>query len=202
MDRRSHWEQVHGTKGEREVSWYEEDPRVSLELIAGVAGQGSRIVDVGGGRSYLAERLVGLGYRHVAVVDIASNALDAVRDRMGELAERVRWIVADVAKEMEIGEFDVWHDRAVFHFLTEARDRQHYVELLCRSVPIGGHVILGAFGKSGPERCSGLEIVQYDRVGLEEALGGSFRWLRGLEHLHTTPSGKVQQFTFGVFERR
>jgi 2-polyprenyl-3-methyl-5-hydroxy-6-metoxy-1,4-benzoquinol methylase len=175
MDRTQHWENVYQTKNSTEVSWYEPDPKQSLDLILQVAGESrGRVLDVGGGQSFLVDRLLDAGFEHVAVLDISQTAIEATKARLGERASQVEWIVADITQRDAIGEFDVWHDRAVFHFITDPDDRRHYVDLLKRSLPIGGHFIVGTFAKGGPEKCSGLPICQYDAATMQAELGPSF----------------------------
>lgn len=202
MDRIQHWENVHQTKSSTEVSWYEPDPKQSLELILPVAGElRGRVLDVGGGQSFLVDRLLDAGFERVGVLDISQTAIEATKVRLGERASHVEWIVADITHRDSLGEFDVWHDRAVFHFITDPGDRRHYVELLKRSLPIGGHFIVGTFLKGGPEKCSGLPICQYDSASMQAELGPSFEPIKCSEYLHTTPAGKRQEFFFGVFKR-
>jgi SAM-dependent methyltransferase len=138
----------------------------------------------------------------VAALDISSAAIEATKARLGERASQVKWMVADITQAESLGEFDIWHDRAVFHFLTDPVDRKRYMELLKRSLPIGGHFIVGTFAKGGPEKCSGLQICQYDATTMQAELGPLFETVKCSEHLHTTPSGKPQQFFFGVYMRK
>lgn len=202
MDRVQHWEKVYQTKRCTEVSWYEPDPKQSLDLVLQVAGASrGRVIDIGGGQSFLVDRLLDAGFSHVAVLDISQTAIEATKARLGDRASQVEWIVADITHRDSLGEFDVWHDRAVFHFLTDPDDRSHYVELLKRSLPIGGHFVVGTFAKGGPERCSGLPICQYDAARMQAELGPSFEPVECSEYLHTTPTGKPQQFFFGVYKR-
>lgn len=202
MDRTQHWENVYQTKNSTEVSWYEPDPKQSLDLILQVAGDSrGRVLDVGGGQSFLVDRLLDAGFSHVAVLDISQTAIDATKVRLGERASQVEWIVADITKRDTLGEFDVWHDRAVFHFVTDSDDRKHYVELLKRSLPVGGHFVVGTFAKGGPEKCSGLTICQYDAATMQAELGPSFEPVKCRAYLHTTPTGKPQQFFFGIYKR-
>lgn len=202
MDRKQHWENVYQTKNSTEVSWYEPNPTQSLELIIQVVGASrGRVLDVGGGQSFLVERLLDAGFGHVAVVDISQTAIEATKARLGERASHVEWIAADITHRDSLGEFDVWHDRAVFHFITDPEDRRHYVELLRRSLPIGGHFVVETFAQGGPEKCSGLPICQYNANTMQAELGPSFEPVKCGEHLHTTPTGKHQQFFFGVFKR-
>jgi SAM-dependent methyltransferase len=161
----------------------------------------ARIIDVGGGQSFLVDRLLDSGFKQVAVLDISSAAIEATKARLGERASRVEWMVADITQAESLGEFDVWHDRAVFHFLTDQVDRKRYIELLKRSLPIGGHFIVGTFAKGGPEKCSGLQILQYDAATMQAELGASFETVECSEYLHTTPTGKSQLFFFGVYKR-
>jgi SAM-dependent methyltransferase len=171
-----------------------------LDLIRRACPAGGRVIDVGGGQSLLVDRLLEAGFC-VAVLDISSVALERTKARLGERAGQVEWILADVAAVPSVGTFDVWHDRAVFHFLTQPQDRQHYSELAARTVPAGGHLVLGAFALDGPEKCSGLPVCRYDAPRLARELDSSFRLVDELAHEHTTPGGKVQSFFFGLFER-
>jgi len=184
------------------VSWYELDPKQSLDLIVGAAGGSrGRVIDIGGGQSFLVDHLLDAGFSQVAVLDISPTAIEATQARLGERALQGEWIVADITHRDFSGEFDVWHDRAVFHFLIDPNDRKHYVQLLKRSLPIGGHFVVGTFAKGGPEKCSGLGICQYDAATMQAELGPSFEQIECSEHLHTTPTCKPQQFFFGVYKR-
>jgi 2-polyprenyl-3-methyl-5-hydroxy-6-metoxy-1,4-benzoquinol methylase len=159
------------------------------------------VIDVGGGQSFLVDRLLETGFPHVAVLDISQTAINATKARLGDRASQVEWIVADITQRDSLGEFDVWHDRAVFHFITDPEDRTHYVELLKRSLPIGGHFVVGTFARGGPDKCSGLPICQYDAATMQAELGPSFEPVECSEYLHTTPTGKPQQFFFGTYKR-
>lgn len=174
----------------------------SLDRIVDAAGASrGRVIDIGGGQSCLVDRLLDAGFAHVAVLDISQTAIDATKARLGQRASQVKWIVADITHRDSLGEFDVWHDRAVFHFITDPDDRKHYVELLKRSLPIGGHFVVGTFAKGGPEKCSGLPICQYDAATMQAELGPAFEPVECSEYPHTTPTGKPQQFFFGVYNR-
>jgi len=202
MDKTAHWENVYQTKSSTEVSWYEPDPKQSLDLILEAAGEKrGRVIDVGGGQSFLVDRLLNSRFKQVAVLDISNAAIEATKARLGERASQVEWMVADITQAESLGEFDIWHDRAVFHFITDPVDRKCYMELLKRSLPIGGHFIVGTFAKGGPEKCSGLTICQYDAAAMQEELGRSFVLIKCSEYLHTTPSAKPQLFFFGVYKR-
>ena len=202
MDRKAHWEQLYAAKGERDVSWFQAEPALSLELIQAVSSARGRVIDVGGGASVLVDRLLDLGFGHVAVLDISRAAQEKARVRLGKRADAVRWIEADVTAVEDVGEFDVWHDRAVFHFLTEPGDRRRYVELARRSIPPGGHLIIATFAPEGPPRCSGLEVCRYDARSLAAALGDAFALAREAEEAHVTPWGSTQAFFYGVFRRQ
>ena len=201
-DRKDHWEHVYSTRGETGVSWYQDEPRLSLELIGSVASaDGRRILDVGGGASVLVDRLLELPFGEIAVPDISEIALGKARARLGERAGRVRWVVADVTEGPELGTFDVWHDRAVFHFLTDPADRRSYVELARQTVPRGGHLVIATFADDGPERCSGLDVCRYNADSLASELGEGFSLVREAGETHTTPWGSSQAFVYGVFKR-
>lgn len=202
MDKTAHWENVYQTKSPSEVSWYESDPQLSLRLILEVADPTSdSVIDVGGGQSLLIDRLLDANFHRVALLDISQHAVDATRTRLGNRGANVQWFVADITQTDSLGPFHVWHDRAVFHFITDQDDRNHYIELLAHTLPIGGHFIVGTFTKGGPERCSGLPIIQYDADSMATALGQRFQLLRSLHHTHSTPAGKPQAFFFGTFRR-
>ena len=169
--RQAHWEGVYTQKGENEVSWFQENPALSLELIAQVgATSASAIIDIGGGASRLVDNLVERGFEDVTVLDLSGAALEAAKARLGDRAAQVHWIVADVTVWEPLRAYDIWHDRAAFHFLTEDRDRTAYVARLERTLKVGGYAIIAAFAPDGPERCSGLPVVRYDPVSLSRPL--------------------------------
>ena len=200
MDKKSHWEGVYATKQNHEVSWYEPDPRMSIELIRSVAPQPVRVIDIGAGQSHLFERLPAEGHT-ITVLDISAAAIQATQNRMGSNAAKVHWIEGDITTLTDIGTFDVWHDRAVFHFLTDATDRQTYVEQVRRAVRPGGHVVVATFAEDGPEYCSGLPVVRYSAAGLHSEFGADFQ-LIGSEHEdHRTPRGAEQSFLYCLCRR-
>ena len=201
MERREHWENIHANKASDEVSWFEVDPRISFELIESISPERGSVIDVGGGQSHLVDKLLSAGYERVAVLDISSAALESTKERLAEQAGKVAWIHADVTKATDFGTFDVWHDRAVFHFLTDESERRAYVDRLTQTLPVGGHLVIGTFGIGGPEKCSGLEIRQYDAETMQATLGSHFELVRSLDHVHVTPADKEQKFFFGVFRR-
>jgi SAM-dependent methyltransferase len=198
MDSRLHWEGVYRTKQSTEVSWYRPHLDVSLQLIEeAVSGRAARIIDVGGGESTLVDDLLARGHRQVSVLDISSTALAVARQRLGDRAGDVIWLCGDVTQvALPRPGYDVWHDRAVFHFLTEKKDRAAYVRQVAEAVAPGGHVIIATFGPEGPGKCSGLDVVKYDADSLHEEFGLRFRLVKHLTELHRTPAGITQQFTY------
>jgi 2-polyprenyl-3-methyl-5-hydroxy-6-metoxy-1,4-benzoquinol methylase len=200
--RHTHWESVYQTKGEREVSWFEEIPVISLDLIhaTGVSSKAS-IIDIGGGASRLVDALLEEGFAAVTVLDLSERALATAKARLGVRSASVKWIAADVTAWQPTETYDVWHDRATFHFLTDETDRIAYVERLARAVHPGGHVIIGTFALDGPERCSGLPVIRYDAASLGTALGPMFSLVESRNHAHQTPVGATQSFQFSRFRR-
>lgn len=200
VDRQTHWQNVYTTKGEKEVSWFQERPEISLEFIAATrAGPNSAIVDIGGGASRLVDALLDEGYCKLTVLDLSEAALAASRKRLGLRAETVTWVAADVTTWRPSERYDVWHDRAAFHFLTDEQDRRAYVSRLEGALREGGEAIIGTFALNGPERCSGLPVARYDGSGLAAALGPKFRLLASREDKHRTPWGTFQVFQFSRF---
>ena len=202
MDSTAHWNQVYRTTAPEQVSWYQADPKVSLGLIRqAVPDTDAAIIDVGGGASKLVDGLVSAGYRRLTVLDLSRVALTAARARLGAAAAAVRWIEGDILQvPLGTGEFDLWHDRAVFHFLTDPRDRQHYVARVRDAVSPGGHVLIATFAPDGPSRCSGLDVARYSPEALQAQLGSGFRLVTSVREEHSTPSGKTQPFTYGLWQ--
>jgi ubiquinone/menaquinone biosynthesis C-methylase UbiE len=200
--RQAHWEGVYTKKGENEVSWYQESPAPSLELIAQVgATPASAIIDIGGGASRLVDNLIDQGFKDVTVLDLSEAALEAAKARLGDRAVQVHWIVADATVWEPQKAYDIWHDRAAFHFLTEDRDRAAYVARLERALKVGGYAIIATFALDGPERCSGLPVVRYDPVSLGQTLGRAFQLVDGRRDIHATPWGTEQSFQFSLFRQ-
>ena len=201
--RQSHWQGVYTTKRAEEVSWFQEMPAVSLDLmrVTGITPQSS-IIDAGGGASRLVDALLDAGYRKVTVLDLSAAALTATQVRLGQAAASVTWITADVTAWKPAAAYDLWHDRAAFHFLTEPADRAAYVACLKAALKPGGHAIIATFAPDGPERCSGLPVVRYDGASLAAVLGNGFELLQTVRHAHATPMGSVQNFQFSLFWRR
>jgi ubiquinone/menaquinone biosynthesis C-methylase UbiE len=199
MDSKEHWNNVYETKGPLDVSWHQERPLLSLRLIeeAGV-GKEDGIIDVGGGASILAECLLFAGYKNLAVLDLSSAALSHAKLRLGAKASQIRWIEADVTEFVPPRRFGLWHDRAVFHFLTEAADRHKYVENLSRTVARNGHIIIATFASDGPKMCSGLPVMRYDAASISAELG-QWNLVRQVSENHQTPWGTEQKFSYFEF---
>lgn len=195
---KAHWEKVYTTKATDQVSWYRAHLEMSLSLIErAAAGLLASIIDVGGGESTLVDDMLARSYQNVTVLDISQTAIDATKKRLKELAGRVTWITADVTKaDLDPNTYDVWHDRAVFHFLTSMDQRAAYVNTVRHAVKQGGHVIVGTFGPEGPTKCSGLEVMRYDAESLHDEFGARFRLVESLKELHHTPFGTTQQFLY------
>jgi 2-polyprenyl-3-methyl-5-hydroxy-6-metoxy-1,4-benzoquinol methylase len=198
VDAKTHWEKVYATKTPDAVSWYRGHLDRSLALIErAVPERSASIIDVGGGESTLVDDLLFRGYANITVLDISQGAIDVTRNRLGSAADQVRWIAADITEvELEPRAYDLWHDRAVFHFLTMPEQRTAYVRQVARSVRPGGHVIVSAFGPDGPTKCSGLEVVRYDAESLHREFGVSFRLVESSTELHRTPFDTTQQFLY------
>ena len=198
MNTQEHWDQIYRTKAPDQVSWYSPHLRASLELIERASvSRTAAIVDIGGGESTLVDDLLARGYQDVTVVDLSQAAIDANRDRLGRKAERIHWLAADITKiELKVSSLDVWHDRAVFHFLTASNERAAYVRQVAQALKPGGHVIISTFGPEGPVRCSGLDVVRYDAASLHDEFGKRFRLVESTKQLHRTPFGTTQQFLY------
>jgi ubiquinone/menaquinone biosynthesis C-methylase UbiE len=202
MTRKAHWDAVYASKSDDQVSWFQAEPELSLRMVRDTGlGAGARILDVGGGASRLVDRLLEDGHTTVGVIDVAENGLRKCRNRLGSDAESVEWILSDVITWVPSERWDVWHDRAVFHFLVDERDRSRYLHVLKRALASSGHVILATFGPDGPERCSGLPTVRYSVNTMRETLGSGFELEDSQIEEHRTPSGSTQQFLYCRFQR-
>jgi len=203
METKTHWENVYETKASTEVSWFQEHPEVSLQLIErSNVDKSGQIIDIGGGASTLADNLLVRNYQNITVLDISAAALQVARERIGSQSEVVNWLVADITQvQLPHNFYDVWHDRAVFHFLTNAADRQKYVKAVMSSVKTGGHVIIATFGIDGPSRCSGLEIVRYNPDTLHNEFGNNFDLVHTTNESHKTPFGIEQKFIYCYFRK-
>jgi len=198
MNAQTHWERIYTEKASDAVSWFRPHLEKSLALIEQVAAdRTASIIDMGGGESTLVDDLLARGYESITVLDISQAAIDANLRRLGAVSERVHWLTADITTvELDSSVYDVWHDRAVFHFLTSPSDRAAYVRQVARAVRHGGHVIVSTFGPEGPMKCSGLDVVRYDAESLHREFGVHFRLLESSKELHNTPFGTVQQFLY------
>ena len=198
MDRKAHWEKIFSDKAPEQLTWYQAQPQQSLQLVteSGLHRK-ARIIDVGGGTSLLAGCLSDAGYERVTVLDIATKALQKNQRQLGKRAAAITWVEADVTRApLAANCYDLWHDRAVFHFLVEPEDRERYREALLRSLRPGGHLILATFAINGPEQCSGLDVVRYGAAKIEATFGNDFQLRRSVEEEHRTPWDTTQSFTY------
>lgn len=203
MSDKKHWDAIYASKQPKQVSWFQEHAALSMQFVrdAGVAAD-AQILDVGAGASVLVDDLLNAGYHTLSVLDISAAALHAAKERLGVKAAGIKWIEADVTQlELPEASIDVWHDRAVFHFLTDPLDRQRYVQTVLRVVKPGGHVIVATFAEDGPLKCSGLDIVRYRPDTLHQEFGSAFELLKSAKELHRTPSGADQSFVYCYFRR-
>jgi SAM-dependent methyltransferase len=203
FDRKSHWEHIYTHKGPKEVSWYQQRPEISLKLIedAGI-DRGDPIIDVGGGDSQLVDALLENGYTDLTVLDISGAAIEKAKSRLGAQADKINWIEADASSFVPNRTYTLWHDRAAFHFLTEADEVAHYCRSAADHIPINGHLIIGTFSDKGPLKCSGLPIQQYTAKTLSKTFGDAFLKKDCFTIDHTTPFGSIQNFLFCHFRKR
>jgi SAM-dependent methyltransferase len=193
----AHWNKVFSTKAPDAVSWYRPHLELSLDLIERRAAKSGSIIDVGAGESTLVDDLLSRGYREISILDVSKTAIEITKERLGPAAEQVHWIVGDITQiSLPFRSFDVWHDRAVFHFLVDPEQRKRYVQSVLDAVRPGGHVIVSAFGPEGPTKCSGLEVMRYNAEALHGEFGRRFRIEESSEELHRTPWGAEQQFVY------
>lgn len=203
-ERKSHWENIYQTKAPDAVSWYQGSPDKSLELIArSRIFKSDPIIDIGGGTSMLVDNLIARNYLDVTVLDISGAALRHAQKRLGEKSSRVNWIEGDILQvNLPSEHFCLWHDRAVFHFLTNKEDRRTYIRLMDQSVKSGGHIIIATFAADGPLRCSGLDVVRYSPDTLSSELGEKFSLIENFCEEHSTPSGAIQPFSYCLFAKK
>lgn len=200
-ERKQHWEQVYRHKAEDAVSWFQVHPQVSLELIKSCTKPGDALIDVGGGASRLVDHLLQERYTDLTVLDVSETALERAGARLGKAALKVQWLVADVTRWRPERQYRLWHDRAVFHFLTEPEERVAYVAALSAALAPGAHAVIASFAPDGPERCSGLPVRRYSAESLAEELGANFRLRESREETHLTPMGRLQRFQYSLLER-
>ena len=200
MEKKKHWENIYQTKNIDGVSWYQETPYESIELIKKFSTTDSEmIIDIGCGKSFLADNLLKLNYKNITLVDISLNALKEVKERLNN--KSLNFIETDVLNLKLERTFDIWHDRAVFHFITNKKSVEKYISLCNEYIGEGGKLIIGTFAEDGPLKCSGLEIKRYSVENLKELFKENFEFIEGFKKLHSTPFGTQQSFTFCVFRK-
>jgi SAM-dependent methyltransferase len=198
-----HWERIYTTKDQAKVSWYQDAPTISIEMIERThVSRDAALIDIGGGTSNLVDALLDRGFTDLTVLDLSKTALEMSRQRLGDVAEQVQWVAADITEWQPERHYSLWHDRATFHFLTAPQDRASYLTALRTAIAPGGWAILATFDLNGPEKCSGLPVVRYSPETLAECLGREFIPVKQCHHLHTTPGGASQSFQFSMFRRR
>ena len=200
---KEHWEDVWARKKSNEVSWYQQEPKTSLELILSIQpSKDASIIDVGGGDSRLVDKLLQLGFQNITVLDVSAKALERAKERLGKRAQLIKWIECDVRNFDSDDQYDIWHDRALLHFLTSDEDLKNYVELTKRHVKTGGYLIISTFSTKGPKMCSGLDTKQYSEESMKKLFSNGFDPVKSFEEEHVTPFGKSQIFTCNVFRKR
>ncbi|HYQ59116.1 MAG TPA: class I SAM-dependent methyltransferase [Draconibacterium sp.] len=202
MDRKKHWEEIYQSKDTEEVSWFQASPTTSLQFVKAFnLPKSAKIIDVGGGDSFMVDRLLEMGYINVTVLDISETAIKKAQQRLGEKAKEVKWVVADAAGFQPTETYDFWHDRAAFHFLTDKQEIRNYVDTIRLYVKPGGYLVLGTFSEQGPTKCSGIEINQYSENTMTSLLKDFFNKIRCITVDHKTPSDMLQNFIFCSFRR-
>lgn len=203
FDRKKHWENIYQTRDLKEVSWFQPRPETSLGIIEGLKLPASaNIIDVGGGDSLLVDHLLDMGYENITVLDISATAIEKAKQRLGEKAAQVQWMVADAATFVPTSQYHLWHDRAAFHFLTDEKDIAHYLSAAHQSLAPNGHLLIATFSENGPKKCSGIEIKQYAEADMSALLERYFEKINCFTVDHHTPSGGVQNFIFCHFRKR
>jgi ubiquinone/menaquinone biosynthesis C-methylase UbiE len=203
FDRKNHWENIYETKELSTVSWFQPVPQTSLDLIVGSnIPKSAKIIDVGGGDAYLADFLLEMGYQDITVLDISEKAIERAKKRLGEKSAMVKWLVADAANFESDEKFDLWHDRAVFHFFTDKNEIERYSENANSLLVENGKMIVGTFSENGPTKCSGIEIMQHSKASLNQAFEKYFEKKMCFTEDHITPSGGIQNFIFCTFTKK
>lgn len=201
--KKQHWENVFSTKQENEVSWYQPKPQTSIDFFTeNNISKEAKIIDIGGGDSYLIDNLIELGYQNLFLLDISANAIERIKNRLGAKAENITFIVSDVLEFQPETAFDVWHDRASFHFLTTENEISSYKKLVSSSIHENGFLFLGTFSENGPLKCSGLEITQYSETKFESVFGSDFEKINCFTENHPTPFDTLQNFIFCTFKKK
>jgi SAM-dependent methyltransferase len=202
FDRKKHWENIYHTKETNEVSWYQPNPATSLDFFKQFdIPKSARIIDIGGGDSYLVDHLLDLGYQDITVLDISESALEKAKLRLGDRANKVKWIVADAVTFKFTEKYDFWHDRAAFHFLTQEQDIENYIDNVQQSIKPNGILVIGTFSEQGPKKCSGIEIKQYSETTMTDRLKKYLEKIKCITVDHTTPSDTIQNFIFCSFRK-
>lgn len=202
FDRKKHWENIYQTKQPDEVSWYQPTAETSLNFIKQFNIQvTAKIIDIGGGDSFLVDNLLDLGYQDISVLDISEAALDRAKQRLGDRAKKVKWIVADAATFKPVEQYDFWHDRAAFHFLTQENEIENYIDTVQKSIKPTGALVIATFSEQGPEKCSGIEIKQYSEISMTERLKKYFEKIKCITMDHKTPFDTIQNFVFCSFRK-
>lgn len=202
MKTKEHWEKIYETKEETDFSWFQPYPKTSIEFInLFELPKNAKIIDIGGGDSHLVDALIELGYTNISVLDISSKAIERAKKRLGDKAKTVQWIVSDVTEFETSEQFDFWHDRAAFHFLTSEVQIARYLAIVAKSIKPNGHLILGTFSEKGPKKCSGLEIKQYTETSMSSLFLKDFRRVKCVEENHSTPFNTIQSFLFCSFQK-
>jgi len=202
FDRQKHWENIYQTKQINEVSWFQATPETSLDFIRQFnLSITAKIIDIGGGDSFLVDHLLELGYKDITVLDISEGALDRAKQRLGDRAKIIKWIVADAATFKPTEKYDFWHDRATFHFLTQEEEISNYIDIAQKCIKQNGIIVLGTFSENGPKKCSGIEIRQYSEITMTERLKLFFEKIKCITIDHITPSGTIQNFIFCSFRK-
>lgn len=203
VNKKEHWEKVFATKKENEVSWYQQKPEISIKFFTdNQIPKDAKIIDIGGGDSYLIDNLIDLGYTNLFLLDISENAINRIKTRLGEKSKNVTFIVSDILEFKPDFTFDVWHDRASFHFLTTENEITIYKNLVANSIPENGYLFIGTFSEDGPTKCSGLEISQYSETKFELTFGDNFEKAECFTENHQTPFDTIQNFIFCIFRKK
>ncbi len=201
-ERKTHWENIFGTKKPDEVSWYQDTPATSLAFSQSFnLPKTTKIIDIGGGDSFFVDNLIELGFQNITVLDISEKALERAKKRLGRKAEKIIWILSDVTEFHPDIQYDLWHDRAAFHFLTDEEDIEEYIKIMKRSIKSDGYLLIGTFSDNGPKKCSGLEIKQYSEMSMSARFGKDFQKLKCITVDHMTPFDTIQNFLFCSFKR-
>ena len=197
-----HWEKIYDEKNEDEVSWFQKETNESMKMIQSVEIENPKIIDVGSGRSKLLKNLIEIGYNHLTYLDISESALEKSKEFLGEQSKKVRWISKDVLSFKPDGKFDIWHDRAVFHFLNEENLIRKYIDLVEKNISESGHLIIGTFSENGPLKCSGLDVKRYSEKVIEKIFNRSFKLIDSFYYDHVTPFNTTQNFLFSHFIKK